>query len=598
MRTRTRLLFAIPLLFALGCGGAFGKAMKRGDELMERGQWDLAAAEYERAVELKPGDGEANQKLRRVRVMQARDRVARARPLLAENDPVGALALLQEAARFDPQNVEARALLGEANTKVLDRADALLGSGEAEKAFELTTLVLQGTPDDARARSLDGQVRDTLAERAYDRADELLGDGKHGAALVELGAALQYVPGFRDATTRMADVSRELDKRLAFYAVIGRFGGDAGGLSVASEMSRATLAGSFGEARLLRVVSSTPPPSEGFVGIRLGGHVDGYRLDRKQSQSTQTCSYVCGKSVQTNQSHQTLTASLAEAQQRKRAAEADVTRFGGEVQTAERAYDDVARHVDRAELEVERAKLELDRCRQQNPTDAGACQPEENKLEAELRRLGAAQARLEGPQQTLDAARQGLADAEARRDQEAANIASYESQLGGTPATIEVERTCDHAYQVTRHDLTSTVNVTIRAEALREHSTVIDDMRSSYRAADDDVSFPAQPGRCAELSGGDPLELKSEADLKKDLATQASAMLKRQILAQYDAYRRSHLDRARKQSGAGLIDDAVDSYVRYLKATPAAVALTEAPDARTFILEAKRLSDATLEQVL
>ena len=362
-RTLRNTLYTVPLLLALGCGGAFGQAMKRGDQFMQSGQWDRAAAEYERAVHLRPGDPKAQSSLRRARVAQAKIRVEQARAKLARSDAEGALVLLQEATTFDPNNGAAGALLEEATTQVLDRAEAMLEGGDLDGAFRLTTLALAGMPHDGRAKALDGRAREGLATRAYDAAAALEKGGKLGAALVELGAATELVPGYRDAESRLQRIKSQLQKQVVYHAVIGRFSADFKSRPIADELGRAALSDAFGADGLI-VVTSQPPIGRDRAGIVIGGQVSRYEYAHRQSTTPRTCTYVCGTRVTTNQSHTELKAKLERAERDHTAADQDVTRFEAAVATAQRTYDDAAREVDRAQLEVDRARLDLDRCEQ------------------------------------------------------------------------------------------------------------------------------------------------------------------------------------------------------------------------------------------
>ncbi|HSN99648.1 MAG TPA: tetratricopeptide repeat protein, partial [Candidatus Nanopelagicales bacterium] len=139
-------MFLIPLLVALGCSSAFAEALQRGDLLAQKGRWDHAAAEYERALALEPGNEEARQKLWMARRSQSSERVERARVLLQQGDAPGAMMLAEEAARLDPSSVPARQILGEAIARTLDGAEQLLAAGDARRALELTTLVIRVAP--------------------------------------------------------------------------------------------------------------------------------------------------------------------------------------------------------------------------------------------------------------------------------------------------------------------------------------------------------------------------------------------------------------------------------------------------------------------
>src|SRR5262249_44226613 len=128
-----------------------------------------------------------------------------------------------EAAKLDPEGAEAQAALSAANAQVLGKAQELLSGGDPNKAFELTTAVLKGSPNDPRAKALDGQVRDALAERSYKRAQAFLDAGKNGNALMELAACVSYRPGYRDAKMKIGELKLALQKELLFTVQLSSF---------------------------------------------------------------------------------------------------------------------------------------------------------------------------------------------------------------------------------------------------------------------------------------------------------------------------------------------------------------------------------------
>ena len=72
------------------------------------------------------------------------------------------LAVIQQAAKLSPDNTEAQRALSEANEMVLKKAEELLSTPDSRRSFELTQLVLAGSPNDPRAKAMDEQRRQFL----------------------------------------------------------------------------------------------------------------------------------------------------------------------------------------------------------------------------------------------------------------------------------------------------------------------------------------------------------------------------------------------------------------------------------------------------
>jgi tetratricopeptide (TPR) repeat protein len=591
-----RHLAPIILAFAIGCGGAFGKAIKRGDQLAAQGQWDAAAAEYENAVRIKPNDAEAQAKLAHVRRRQAADRVVRGNALLAQGDFAGALRLGVEAKRFDPQNASAQKLFEAAAGRALDRAEQHLAANEDHKALELTTLVLEGAPEDARARTLDDKAREKLATAAYERADALAKKGKKGNALLELSLCQLYRPSFRDAGARMDRLKQELREEVTFYAVVGRFGGDARAGDIARELSPEILAQGIDPNLPLRVVAQAP--AKGARGVRIVGKLEGFSLTRSQTPSARQCNYVCGRSTVQNQDHQQSAAAVAELRTSNVQLDREVEAATAEVERHRRELEGVRRDVERASQDAERYRGDLERCQQRAPGDPAACAGETRRLEDAQRRLGGAEQRLTRPQRRFDEASARLADAERRREAARNGLASEEQRLAGTPATTEVETQCTHAYNVVLHAVNAAITVRVSAAALGEAGASLDGAPLAFSSAKQDETFAAQPGRCAEVQNGDPLELPTDRDVKHDLSLQAVGGVRERIVGAFEQHRQRYLGDGRREEAGGVREEAVESYVRFLLASPDAKAEGDKERIRKFLVEARGITPVALRSAL
>lgn len=591
-----RHLAPLVLVFAIGCGGAFGRSIKRGDELAAQGQWDAAAAEYENAVRLKPNDGEAQAKLAHVRRRQAADRVVRGNALLAQGDFLGALRLGVEAKRFDPQNTSAQKLFEAAAGRALDRAEQHLSANEDHKALELTTLVLEGAPEDARARSLDDKAREKLATAAYERADALAKKGKKGNALLELSLAQLYRPSFRDAGARMDRLKQEIRDEVTFYAVVGRFGGDPRAGEIARELSPELLGQGIDPGLPLRIVAQAP--GRGARGVKIGGKLEGYSLTRTQTPSARQCNYVCGRSTVQNQDYQQSAAAVNDLRTSNAQLDREVEAAGADVERHRREVENVQRDVDRAREDADRYRGDLERCQQRAPGDPATCAGETRRLEDAQRRLGGAEQRLARPQKRLDEASARLADAEQRREAARNGLASEEQRLAGTPQTTEVETQCTHAYNVVTHAVNAAITVKVSSEGIGDGAGGLDGAPLAFTSGKQDETFPAQPGRCAEVQAGDPLELPSDRDIKHDLSVQAIGAIRERIVGAFEQHRMRYLSDGRREEAGGVREEAVESYVRFLLASPDAKAEADKERIRKFLVEARGITPVALRSAL
>ncbi len=122
------------LCVVAACGGPFKDAMKRGDQYASAGMWDQAAAEYQKAQQIEPGNTEVQIKLRQVAQKRSGERLARGKALIARGEIEAGLAVIQEAAKLDPASTDAQRTLDDANQQALRRAEELLfGSNQSVK---------------------------------------------------------------------------------------------------------------------------------------------------------------------------------------------------------------------------------------------------------------------------------------------------------------------------------------------------------------------------------------------------------------------------------------------------------------------------------
>ena len=477
----------------------------------------------------------------------------------------GGRAAVQDAARLDPESADAQRALAEANAAALRKAEELLAADDGKQAFDLTSLVLKASPNDPRARSTDGRVRDRLAEQAYGRAEAFLQKNKRGNALMELAACVGYRPAYKDAKLRIGELKLELTKELMFTVVLDRFAAGAGSPDLANALSPELLARSFDERLPLRVVREAPPEKEAARGVRVSGKFDAYKFVHDQTKVGRTCDYVCGKDTKPNPEYANVEQQVASAERRQATAEEDVARIQKDVDRYQKEVDGLMKDVDRAQQDADKARADLDRCRQQaKPGDSSACSSEDSRFRSEQSDLENQRRRISSPQSNLSSARDRLASANESRNSARRDRERETERMRTTPRTIEVDRMCAHNYSVDVHTLAARVTVELSAEALADKTKILDKEPFEYKVARKDEAFEAQQGRCAAVASGDPLTLPSEKDVKQELVTQAIGGVREKVMGTYDRYRQRFLADARREEAAGLSEEAVEAYVRYL----------------------------------
>jgi len=177
-------------------------------------------------------------------------------------------------------------------------------------------------------------------------------------------------------------------------------------------------------------------------------------------------------------------------------------------------------------------------------------------------------------------------------------LAAEEQRLAGTPATTEVETQCTHAYNVVMHAVNAAITVRVNAEALGEGATPFDGAPLAFTSGKQDETFPAQPGRCTEVQNGDPLELPTDRDVKHDLSVQAIGGVRERIVGAFEEHRQRYLGDGRREEAGGVREEAVESYVRFLLASPDAKAEADKERVRKFLVEARGITPVALRSAL
>ncbi len=464
-----RALVAVCLTVILAsCGGPFRDAVKRGDSYAQAGMWDKAALEYKAALKLEPSDTDVNIKLKGVQQKQAGERLARGKALMARGEIEAGLAVIQEAAKLTPDSTEAQQALDSANQQALKKAEELLSTPDSRTSFELTQLVLAGSPNDPRAKAMDEQVRDALAEQSYGRAENFRESGKKGNALIEYAACVTYRPGFRDAKAQIGDVKLALQNELTFYVVLDRFAAGSGGeQEVSSRMNPELVAQAFDERIPLRVVGALPSNKDAR-GVRVAGALSAYRFGpAKVATRNEQCEYIKGYDTVPNPRRADAERQVNYSEQRLSSAQQDVDREQKDVDRYQRDLDDVLKEQSRQEAEADRARSDYDRCMSSSSSSSSSssrCSSEKSRYESEQRDVENMRSRVESAQGYLRSARDRMQSAADRRNSSRKDVEDASRRMREEPATIQEPHRERENYSVEIRSIDATVTLKLKVE--------------------------------------------------------------------------------------------------------------------------------------
>jgi tetratricopeptide (TPR) repeat protein len=553
----------------LACGGAYADAIARGDKFAEAGQYDEAAAAYEEAMRIDPQDPDARIKLKEVRRKQSAERLKRAEALEERGELANALTLVQEAARFDPDSAAAQKALSRITNKVLDKAEELYAADKLREAFDLTTLVLKGAKNHPRAREIDDRVRNKLAERSFERARAMMEKDKLGTALVELAACITYRPDYPDAKLHFGQVKLKLEEQLRFSVVLDPFAGAGPNAPMIKALSPELLQQSFDERLLLKVVTQKPADEAAARGIVVRGEFTDYAYDHSQKKHSRSCDYQCGTDHKPNPKIQQLREELARADAEAGRNDEDIARKERDLVEAEKTLARAQEEEQKKQAEVDDARNRVDECRSRaQPGQSNPCSSEESTLRSRQSSLDSARSNTSRERDRAGRLREDVASTKSRKENARATRERVNQELLNTPEQIEVPRYCPHNYQVEQHVVQAKVVLKLTMDQLGEQKAIVSGEPFKYDAGASDETFPAQAGRCAEIAGGNPLQLPDEKTLRQQLMTKVVRDLRGKIIASYDAYRRGFLAAARRHEAAGLTDEATEAYVRYVLTGP------------------------------
>src|SRR5215471_940674 len=129
----SRRLIVLLALTALAAGCAAGSAFRRGEDLMRRGDLDMAVASYRKAVQADPDNAHYKIALQRAMLAASRMHLDRAKQYEAMDQLEAALGEYRLASEYDPSNRQVTAKVAELDRTLRERAEA----SRAKPAIEL-----------------------------------------------------------------------------------------------------------------------------------------------------------------------------------------------------------------------------------------------------------------------------------------------------------------------------------------------------------------------------------------------------------------------------------------------------------------------------
>jgi tetratricopeptide (TPR) repeat protein len=569
--SRLHTLVAIVSFLLMSCRTAFGDAMQRGDELAALGRWDEAAMAYERAASLDPGDEEAQLKLGNARRKQAEARTRRGEELLAAGRPRDALVPLSEAVQLDPSSRRAAEGLARAKEEVLALAEQGFARSEFKAAFELARAVLLVDPRHTRALEIESRARAEVTKAAVLRGEAHEKAGRLPAALVDYGEALEFVPDHRAASEAADRVRARLREQITFIVALKNFDGDPSANDLGADVDAAVLARGIDARIPLRIVDRLDAKKVDYTrqGMRLGGLFQSFHHDRSRSQSSRSCDYVCGKEWVENPDYATAEAEMRTSQSRLSAAEGRLAAAKSAIAPAEQQKTAAETRKQQRQADADRAEQDLSRCRSSSAGQANACDAEQQRRDraAEDERLAEQEHRA--AETALSSARSELSSAESDASSARFDADSKKRAFQSTPPKVERDKICLHTYPVETVVVTGEVSVMLRGESLYSEDVLLN-RGVTGRVVRSDETFPPQPGRCAEVAGGDPLLVPSEVETKKLVRAAAIVETQKELLLTFEKYRLDYLTRGDAALVDEKRDDAVDQLGRYLASAPSA----------------------------
>ncbi|HSP79182.1 MAG TPA: outer membrane exchange accessory lipoprotein TraC [Myxococcaceae bacterium] len=555
-------LSLLALLAAAGCT-AFARAVREGDEFTAQRQWAQAEAAYQRALAVAPEDSEARVKLRAMRQQWSAEVLEQAQGLHGQGDLAGATPLLVRALELDEGNDAARELLVQTlDARVEVGLKALKEERLQDARAELDAVLAVDAGHAAARRGVDG-VQVAWARRWFHTAQRLEGEGKLGNALLAYLRADQERVGATPARERAAAVRRQLQDEIAFLVVAGPAEDKAQAPDVAQRLGPGRLSALLPQEVPIRVVTEEPPP--GRVGVRLGVSLERVVPVKTVEESQRAQRYVVANRAVPSPRRAELEEALLEAERK--------------LEEVERRQEAALLEYLSKQAELAQAREVADRCRERERKlcrDAlaacgraasqgkpGQVPPECNPAQCNPQCAGedgAVGQRVSGSaelERRLQAAREAT-EAQRREVQRARDAWSPEPPTGEEPLYGE------YPYDVELHRLAVMASVTERMVELAKEGAVPSPHTEDYAAVHEDVAHKGYE-KVGVLA--DPVQLRSEVELRVEAGDRAMEAIAERVKARFDVYRQRRVEDARRGMVRPSAEDVVETAVRALLLT-------------------------------
>lgn len=475
------------LALALTLGCAWKGYVERGDALLAVHDYDAAAAQYEKALQLRPGDAEIASKLEQARTGQVEQRAAQARDAIAAGDELRAIALAAEAFALLPSHTRTVALIDEVVTAADGKAKQLGAAGQFAAAMQLYDAILHGLPSaTARVQAEVDSLAQAWVAQLSAAADAAAAAGRPATELLyrsKITALLGDGQAQRDAVRQQLEAAQRYVVRVAVK------GKDTGTQTVAL-----ALLGRHAPS-LLEVVSDDAKPAATLT-LELGKP----KFDDDQRSRQESVQYQSGTQQVPNPFYKSAQDDVLDEERRLVERENEVTT---QQQYVAQYQGDVAREGD---------------------TPGVTTGAEQNLYNAENR---------------LEAAQRAVVD---QRNA----VMRAKEKAASTPQTTDEPVYSTHTYAITTHVRTASVQVRAKLEHGDGRPPLTIDQVLSVSAEDDTHGAQSVAG-----IGENPLDLPSKDELAGRLYGEAVPLVGTVIAQSFADHRQALLGQASGAADAG-----------------------------------------------
>jgi hypothetical protein len=479
-------------------------------------------------------------------------------------DLPGAQKLLIRALQLDGENDAARTLLTQTLEARVAAAQKALKEDRLQDARAEFDAVLAVSPDNAEARKGVDSVQVAWARRWFKTGQQHEENGRLGNALLSYVRADQEHVGATAARERAEAVRQKLRDEVSFLVVATPVEDKAQAPDVAQRLAAGRLAAMLPKEVPIRVVTEAPPSR---VGVRLDVTVERVLPLNAVEQSQKTQRYLAGNRSVPNPRRRQYEDKLLQAERKLEEVQAkqsltmrDYLRRQAELntvrQTAERCRErerktclDLIQKCGEAASALEQPGQVPEEC---NPT---ACATRQCGAEEQI--LAQNSAVVQQLEKQLDGALE-QSDAQRREVQRNRDLVFRE------PMTVEEPMYSDFVYDVELHRLTVKATVTSMIRDLLDPNAVPAPVTQDFEVKHEDYSNKGYD-RYGVLA--DPVQLKSEAELRIDVGDKAVADLSRRVMERFDAYRQQQVANARRGMVRPSAEDVAETAVRVLLLT-------------------------------